>query len=138
MSTKIWVHLFLQLLVYFVYRKCMPDWPNGVDHNSSSNIVSGTILLFCFGFYFSLLVTREWFYLQCTLTFAYVNSYQFWVCVYERAEKIFSKFFELYTKEEEYITNSLVLYAGDIDNIVTISENSGFILQIFIAAEERF
>ena len=60
------------------------------------------------------------------------------MCVYERAEKIFSKFFELYTKEEEYITNPLVLYAGDIDNIVTISENSGFILQIFIAAEERF
>lgn len=138
MSTKIWAHLFLQLLIYFVDRKCMPDWPNSVDHNSSSNIVSGTILLFWFDFCFSLLVTRGPIYLQSTLTFAYANGYQFWVCVYQRAGKIFSKFFELYTKEEEYITNTLVLYAGDIDNIVTISENSGFILQIFIAAEERF
>lgn len=57
--------------------------------------------------------------------------------MYQRARKI-STFFELWTKEEEYVTNTLVLYAKDPDNIVTISENSGFILQIFIATEERF
>ena len=60
------------------------------------------------------------------------------LCVFQRARKIFSTFFELWTKEEGYITNTLVLYARDTDNIVTISENSGFILHIFIAAEERF
>lgn len=44
----------------------------------------GQYSLFCFDFYFSLLVTREWAYLQCTLIFAYVNSYQFWGCVCSR------------------------------------------------------